>query len=169
MRSPQYSWRRWWRVALRTSKAAPPPDERTSTSGETDDGSGNDSDADASDEGSEATLDHDLRFSAQGLEGNVRLTLEPDGSADGQRGTAEPFSFVVSDDELAEIAASVAAADLASQPEELRGDEPDLSDDRYLFEYGDVRVEAEYQHAPDEVRELGRILTRIVRDNAPDA
>lgn len=119
------------------------------------------------DEG-EAGLAHTLRFESRGFEGTFRLTLEPDGSAEGQLGAADPFTFTVDDDELAMVATRVEDADLANQPREIEGDEGVTDETTFEFEFGDAHVEAEWTAAPDEIRQLGEKLEQLVRDNSPD-
>jgi hypothetical protein len=118
-------------------------------------------DADEPDATEPRQLEHPLRFEATGQEGFRRLEIEPNGSGERQLNLGDPTPFTLDDDQLAEVAAAVHDADLPAQAPELRGEEPDLTDETFRFGYGEAEIEAEWQHAPDEIRELGRLLLDI--------
>lgn len=162
-------------------QAPPPIDEQTAANdqqeepGNSQDGSDDDPEngQDGPEEGQEpvdASLEHTLRFSTIGPDGDFRLTLEPDGAAEGQRGRADPFDFEVEDEELATIAAAVDDADLANQPSEFI--DPDVEDQvadsepEDVFEYGNARVRVVSGPRPDELVELAELLTSL-RSKAP--
>lgn len=149
------------------AEAPPPIEEQTGANDQEEPDNGQDGPDDGPEQG-DASLAHTLRFSSSGPTGHYRLTLEPDGAAEGQRNIGDPFDVDV--DELAAIAAAVDEADLANQPAKIADSDQVTTDgEEYEFEYGEARVRYVSGPIPDELVELAELLRDLVRSNLPES